>query len=51
MPQMAPLSWVTLMFYFIFIFLSYNMMNYFIFTYPTKSIKSGFKKKSINWKW
>nr|AXS66460.1 ATP synthase F0 subunit 8 [Cucujoidea sp. 25 KM-2017] len=51
MPQMAPLSWLTLFFYFTFIFIFYNIINYYSFLYLPK--KSSFKKKkmSISWKW
>nr|ARH53951.1 ATP synthase F0 subunit 8 [Nacerdes carniolica] len=51
MPQMAPLNWLTLMLYFIFIFLLFNFMNYYSFLYLNKSL---FNKKMIikfNWKW
>nr|QCP68875.1 ATP synthase F0 subunit 8 [Cryptolestes ferrugineus] len=51
MPQMAPLSWLTLFFYFTMIFILFNIMNYYNFTYQVK--KESFKKmkKTINWKW
>nr|AML25688.1 ATP synthase F0 subunit 8 [Histeridae sp. BMNH 1274743] len=51
MPQMAPMNWAMLMIYFIMIFISYNMLNYFIFKYPIKKSTSETTKKSINWKW
>nr|AXS65372.1 ATP synthase F0 subunit 8 [Bostrichoidea sp. 9 KM-2017] len=51
MPQMAPLSWLTLFFYFTIIFLMINSLNYYNFNY--KSITNKFTKtqKKINWKW
>nr|ALO76887.1 ATP synthase F0 subunit 8 [Propalticus sp. PRO01] len=52
MPQMAPLSWVTLLIYFILVFLLFNILNYFSFIYQPK-IKLNFKTKlnQYNWKW
>nr|AXS65453.1 ATP synthase F0 subunit 8 [Cucujoidea sp. 30 KM-2017] len=51
MPQMAPLNWLMLFFYFLTIFITFNVMNYFSFIYKIK--KSSFKSKKIsyNWKW
>nr|ALI86977.1 ATP synthase F0 subunit 8 [Cryptolestes turcicus] len=51
MPQMAPLSWLTLFFYFSIIFIMYNIMNYYNFLYQIKKEKIMMKKKNINWKW
>nr|QNG56226.1 ATP synthase F0 subunit 8 [Platisus bicolor] len=51
MPQMAPLNWLTLFIYFAIIFILYNIMNYFSFIYPIKSVKIFKKKIKINWKW
>nr|AML25675.1 ATP synthase F0 subunit 8 [Histeridae sp. BMNH 1274739] len=51
MPQMAPMNWTLLMIYFLAIFISYNMVNYFIFKYPVKSSLKDKKETSINWKW
>nr|AXS65407.1 ATP synthase F0 subunit 8 [Cucujoidea sp. 18 KM-2017] len=51
MPQMAPLSWLTLFISFTLIFILFNSMNYFSFLYPIKKssiIKNNIK---INWKW
>nr|YP_009935660.1 ATP synthase F0 subunit 8 [Mylabris calida]QNS38543.1 ATP synthase F0 subunit 8 [Mylabris calida] len=51
MPQMAPLNWLTLLFFFIMIFIILNSFNYYTFTYQKKM---GFldQKAStkINWK-
>nr|YP_010363619.1 ATP synthase F0 subunit 8 [Tenebroides mauritanicus]UNZ12733.1 ATP synthase F0 subunit 8 [Tenebroides mauritanicus] len=51
MPQMSPLSWVTLFSEFCLIFLLVNSINYFSFNYSTKisAAKKIFSK--INWKW
>nr|AML25584.1 ATP synthase F0 subunit 8 [Erotylidae sp. BMNH 1274392] len=51
MPQMAPLSWVTLMIYFTIIFLMFNSLNYFSFLYTPKSSSKSKVKISLNWKW
>nr|AXS64965.1 ATP synthase F0 subunit 8 [Coleoptera sp. 6 KM-2017] len=51
MPQMAPLNWLTLMFYFIMIFMLFNSMNYFSFMYNSKTFKKDKKKINLNWKW
>nr|QWZ46417.1 ATP synthase F0 subunit 8 [Stenomorpha consobrina] len=52
MPQMAPLSWLTLMMFFIMLFLMLNIMNYFSFTHIIKPKKtSSISKFKINWKW
>nr|UAM91024.1 ATP synthase F0 subunit 8 [Holotrichia niponensis] len=51
MPQMAPLSWLTLFISFSLIFIIFNSMNYFIFTYPPKSSKISKSMTVINWKW
>nr|ALO77253.1 ATP synthase F0 subunit 8 [Mikadonius gracilis] len=50
MPQMAPLNWLTLMIYFIFIFYMINSINFYSFLYYKKF---NFKNKitsKINWK-
>nr|YP_010895226.1 ATP synthase F0 subunit 8 [Orthoprosopa grisea]WJW73765.1 ATP synthase F0 subunit 8 [Orthoprosopa grisea] len=53
MPQMAPISWLTLFLLFSVIFMLFNMMNYFIYKPPI--LKSNIKNKmsinSMNWKW
>nr|YP_010759132.1 ATP synthase F0 subunit 8 [Myladina unguiculina]WEX49722.1 ATP synthase F0 subunit 8 [Myladina unguiculina] len=52
MPQMAPLNWLTLMLTFIMIFLMFNIMNYYSFTYNNVTKKmSAIKNIKINWKW
>nr|AND96409.1 ATP synthase F0 subunit 8 [Phalops ardea] len=51
MPQMAPINWLMLLFYFSMIFMIFNVLNYYAFNYTIKSL--SFKKKSsiMNWKW
>nr|AXS66403.1 ATP synthase F0 subunit 8 [Cucujoidea sp. 17 KM-2017] len=51
MPQMAPLSWLILFFYFTLIFILYNILNYYLFLYQPKKFLSKTKKLSIFWKW
>nr|QNG56330.1 ATP synthase F0 subunit 8 [Thesaurus zaitsevi]QNG56343.1 ATP synthase F0 subunit 8 [Thesaurus zaitsevi] len=51
MPQMAPLSWLTLFFFFLSIFILYNIMNYFTFIYPVKTLKTSKSTIKTNWKW
>nr|YP_009725888.1 ATP synthase F0 subunit 8 [Dianemobius fascipes]QHQ73085.1 ATP synthase F0 subunit 8 [Dianemobius fascipes] len=53
MPQMSPMSWMTLMLFFIMMILIMVTLNYFLINYssPRKII---FKKKqnaNMNWKW
>nr|AYN50389.1 ATP synthase F0 subunit 8 [Laparocerus freyi] len=51
MPQMAPLSWLSLYFTFILVFIIFIVTNYYSFLYqPLKKSKIS-KKTSINWKW
>nr|QIV24656.1 ATP synthase F0 subunit 8 [Hermerius prionoides] len=51
MPQMAPLNWLTLFALFTLVFMIFNIINYFMFSYKIKF--SPFKKSKIlsNWKW
>nr|YP_010309707.1 ATP synthase F0 subunit 8 [Cissites auriculata]UMR54824.1 ATP synthase F0 subunit 8 [Cissites auriculata] len=51
MPQMAPLNWLSLLFFFITIFLLINSMNFYCLLH--KSNSKTFKKNKIssNWKW
>nr|WKU83789.1 ATP synthase F0 subunit 8 [Asarkina ericetorum] len=53
MPQMAPISWLLLFFFFSLIFIMFNMLNYFIY-YPLIN-KSKMTKKinlmNLHWKW
>nr|YP_010936418.1 ATP synthase F0 subunit 8 [Curculio bimaculatus]WKW54871.1 ATP synthase F0 subunit 8 [Curculio bimaculatus] len=52
MPQMAPMSWLTLYFLFSFIFLIMNIMNYYSFLYiPKLKLELKVNKNYTNWKW
>nr|AFQ62308.1 ATP synthase F0 subunit 8 [Enicmus brevicornis] len=51
MPQMAPMNWLTLMFFFCFIFMIFNSLNYFSFLYPSTSSTINKIKTSTSWKW
>nr|AXS66213.1 ATP synthase F0 subunit 8 [Cerambycidae sp. 1 KM-2017] len=51
MPQMAPMNWLALMFFFSMIFIMFNIMNYFSFYYNTKTSSKKQKKTSYSWKW
>nr|YP_010895057.1 ATP synthase F0 subunit 8 [Criorhina nigriventris]WJW73583.1 ATP synthase F0 subunit 8 [Criorhina nigriventris] len=53
MPQMAPISWLSLFLLFTLIFFLFNMMNYFTYLSPTpKSTSSDqIDTKSMTWKW
>nr|APX39484.1 ATP synthase F0 subunit 8 [Neocrepidodera transversa] len=51
MPQMMPLSWITLLFYFILIFLTFNILNYFSVAYSKNNISKKIMLKNYNWKW
>nr|YP_009743787.1 ATP synthase F0 subunit 8 [Adhemarius dentoni]QIE12540.1 ATP synthase F0 subunit 8 [Adhemarius dentoni] len=54
MPQMMPINWMTSLFFFICIYILFNIMNYYIY------LNSNNKKKILNtmnnknkliWKW
>nr|ANJ70701.1 ATP synthase F0 subunit 8 [Uloma sp. BMNH 1425257] len=51
MPQMAPLSWLTLMILFSMILISFNMINFYTFSYSVLEKKISIKEKKTNWKW
>nr|WON66085.1 ATP synthase F0 subunit 8 [Anotylus sp. 'Oxytelopsis' 1 HFZ-2023b] len=51
MPQMSPMNWLTLFFLFLIIFMIFNTLNYFSFTYSFKSTLMNKIKTPINWKW
>nr|WKU83729.1 ATP synthase F0 subunit 8 [Alipumilio avispas] len=53
MPQMAPISWLSLFIIFSLTFLFFNMVNYYNYT-PMMNKKSKMNKilsHSFNWKW
>nr|ALO71241.1 ATP synthase F0 subunit 8 [Tychobythinus sp. 1 EF-2015] len=51
MPQMSPLSWIILFFYFTLIFMAYNFINYYLFIYKSKLVKMKIKNNYFSWKW
>nr|WMQ77848.1 ATP synthase F0 subunit 8 [Epodonta lineata] len=52
MPQMMPINWFFSLFFFICIFLIFNMMNYYIFNYKSnKNNHFNMMKKNLFWKW
>nr|WMQ76580.1 ATP synthase F0 subunit 8 [Austrosimulium sp.] len=56
MPQMAPISWLTLFILFTIIFVLFNIMNYFciVFTPSSKSEEgktSQLTPPTLSWKW
>nr|WQM87298.1 ATP synthase F0 subunit 8 [Ventidius karen] len=51
MPQMAPLSWMTLMIMFILSILMINSMMYFNKEYKIFKTMKSEKSKMISWKW
>nr|UDF83746.1 ATP synthase F0 subunit 8 [Trichopsidea sp.] len=54
MPQMAPMSWLSLFIYFSIIFFLFSNMNYFSFLPTSNKLKKEekeLKTNSMNWKW
>nr|YP_010227868.1 ATP synthase F0 subunit 8 [Propsilocerus taihuensis]UDE16194.1 ATP synthase F0 subunit 8 [Propsilocerus taihuensis] len=55
MPQMAPISWLILLIFFIFILILFNILNYYCFFIKSSSQISEKKifnnKIDLNWKW
>nr|YP_009476067.1 ATP synthase F0 subunit 8 [Macroglossum stellatarum]AVM10742.1 ATP synthase F0 subunit 8 [Macroglossum stellatarum] len=54
MPQMMPINWIFSLFFFIIIFIIFNMMNYYIY-YNLNMKKNFFNiskiKNNMFWKW
>nr|YP_010620983.1 ATP synthase F0 subunit 8 [Periplaneta ceylonica]WAX39366.1 ATP synthase F0 subunit 8 [Periplaneta ceylonica] len=52
MPQMMPLSWLTLFIFFCMMFMMFNFVNYFSYI-PMKLMieKKMISMKIMNWKW
>uniref|UniRef100_A0A977JP02 ATP synthase complex subunit 8 n=1 Tax=Coccotorus chaoi TaxID=2978103 RepID=A0A977JP02_9CUCU len=51
MPQMAPINWLSLYFYFLILFLMVIIMNYFLYlNMPKIKMKTNPPLKN-NWKW
>nr|UJG45179.1 ATP synthase F0 subunit 8 [Dolichopus brevipennis] len=53
MPQMAPLSWLSLYVVFSITLILFCMVNYYIFVPPApqKSKSETLAKETFNWKW
>nr|YP_002860174.1 ATP synthase F0 subunit 8 [Ephemera orientalis]ACB48056.1 ATP synthase F0 subunit 8 [Ephemera orientalis] len=53
MPQMAPLSWLTLFIMFSATLILFNIINYYSFetTPPSSSHTSVASAKAFNWQW
>nr|UDU84894.1 ATP synthase F0 subunit 8 [Olethreutes sp. 2019HN00063] len=53
MPQMMPINWLISFFFFICIFILFNIMNYYIFNFKLNYFKNNKKimLKNFNWKW
>nr|AOY40062.1 ATP synthase F0 subunit 8 [Scolytinae sp. BMNH 1040351] len=51
MPQMSPLSWLTLYMFFSMLFMLTVTLNYYIFLYAPKKESSHTTLQKINWKW
>nr|QWB85771.1 ATP synthase F0 subunit 8 [Phlyctenosis sp. N135] len=51
MPQMAPINWLILMMMFTTIFVIFNVINYFTFSYKIKMKSTEKTKVKVNWKW
>nr|YP_011010436.1 ATP synthase F0 subunit 8 [Halovelia malaya]WPW47051.1 ATP synthase F0 subunit 8 [Halovelia malaya] len=51
MPQMAPMSWLTLMLLFTMTMIIINTMMYFNKDYKNKNTEKNMTKKLFNWKW
>nr|YP_010165774.1 ATP synthase F0 subunit 8 [Nemoura meniscata]QRR29787.1 ATP synthase F0 subunit 8 [Nemoura meniscata] len=52
MPQMAPISWLTLFIAFSLVLLIFNFVNYYSFLPKTPEItQKTISSNSMNWKW
>nr|YP_010329775.1 ATP synthase F0 subunit 8 [Actebia praecox]UNP54512.1 ATP synthase F0 subunit 8 [Actebia praecox] len=53
MPQMMPINWLISFFFFLLIYLIFNIMNYYIFNKKimNKNNNLSIKLKNFNWKW
>nr|UBU97897.1 ATP synthase F0 subunit 8 [Myrmecophilus sp.] len=52
MPQMAPMSWVTLMVFFTLILISITIFNLFLINFPLLQMnKMNITKLQQPWKW
>nr|YP_010031505.1 ATP synthase FO subunit 8 [Diachrysia nadeja]QOV02909.1 ATP synthase FO subunit 8 [Diachrysia nadeja] len=53
MPQMMPINWLISFFFFICIYLIFNIMNYYIFDIKISNKNNNIciKMKNLTWKW
>nr|YP_009689646.1 ATP synthase F0 subunit 8 [Psorophora saeva]QEE94375.1 ATP synthase F0 subunit 8 [Psorophora saeva] len=53
MPQMAPISWLTLFFIFSITLVIFNIKNYYCFFYNSNKLSQNLniKQHKMNWKW
>nr|YP_010946859.1 ATP synthase F0 subunit 8 [Rhabdoblatta similsinuata]WGO57616.1 ATP synthase F0 subunit 8 [Rhabdoblatta similsinuata] len=51
MPQMMPLSWLTLYLFFIMMLLIFSFINYYSFIPQPSTAKKMLSFKTLNWKW
>nr|YP_009743982.1 ATP synthase F0 subunit 8 [Adhemarius dariensis]QIE12761.1 ATP synthase F0 subunit 8 [Adhemarius dariensis] len=54
MPQMMPINWMIYLFFFICIYILFNIMNYYIYFNNYPKLKNNYflnKNKQLNWKW
>nr|QRV62384.1 ATP synthase F0 subunit 8 [Deronectes doriae] len=52
MPQMAPMNWLTLYLFFLFILIMFNFMTYYMFLLKNKfNIKNKIYSNNFSWKW
>nr|YP_011010241.1 ATP synthase F0 subunit 8 [Halobates nereis]WPW46830.1 ATP synthase F0 subunit 8 [Halobates nereis]WPW47064.1 ATP synthase F0 subunit 8 [Halobates nereis] len=51
MPQMAPMSWLSLMIMFIMMIIVINSMSYFNKNYKIEMSKENKKMNQLKWKW
>nr|YP_009743956.1 ATP synthase F0 subunit 8 [Protambulyx strigilis]QIE12735.1 ATP synthase F0 subunit 8 [Protambulyx strigilis] len=53
MPQMMPINWMISLFFFICIYMMFNIMNYYIYSnnYTNNNKNKKMKNYQMNWKW
>nr|YP_010327170.1 ATP synthase F0 subunit 8 [Dryocoetes hectographus]UJG10831.1 ATP synthase F0 subunit 8 [Dryocoetes hectographus] len=51
MPQMAPISWITLYLFFSILFIVTIILNYFLFYYLPMYKTTKNKNLFLSWKW
>nr|UAT98030.1 ATP synthase F0 subunit 8 [Ambulyx japonica] len=53
MPQMMPINWMISLFFFICIYILFNIMNYYLYYNKfNNNLKNNYyKKNNFNWKW